>query len=135
MKEVETLPAKPPSQIGGENVCCQFLESRSCKADCAVFLAGPVPPKTTLHQPCQDCKELHVPPMKYLHQLAFTLRETISKLIIWIFPPLLFYFQSCFALISSLNTFTCSPSLLLRFSRQVCENRAFQKSQPTKVRV
>lgn len=97
--------------------------------------AGPVPPNTTLHQPCQDCKELHVPPVKCLHQLAFTARETISKLIIWIFFPSLFYFQSCFALISSLNTFTCSPSLLPWFSRQVCKNRAFQKSQPTKVRV
>lgn len=78
---------------------------------------GTVPPKTASHQPCRDCRELHLPLLKYLHSLAFTLRETISKLIIWIFFPLLFYFQSCFASISTLSTFMCSSSLLPRFSR------------------
>lgn len=52
---------------------------------------GDSSPKDIPHQPCQDCKGLHLPPLKYLHQLAFTLRETISKLIIWIFSPLLLF--------------------------------------------
>ena len=83
------ITAKP--QLGGEQACCHFLESRSCRADRTVCLVGTVPPKTAPHQPCQDCKGLHLPPLKYLHQLAFTLRETISKLIIWIFSPLLLF--------------------------------------------
>ena len=85
------VTTKPPSQLGGEQACWHFLERRSCRADCTVCLVGTVPPKTASHWPCQDCIGLRLPLLKHLHQLAFTLMETISKLIIWIFPPLLLF--------------------------------------------
>ena len=111
------VTAKPP-QLGGEQACWHFLERRSCQADCTVCLVGTVPPKTAPHRPCQDCKGLCLPPLKHLHQLAFTLMETISKLIIWIFFPLAFVFNTALPWLVALNTSTCSLSLLPLFSRQ-----------------
>lgn len=117
---------KASTQLGGEQAC-HFLESRSCRADCCLP-RGAVPPKDRPALALPRLQRASFATAEIFHQLAFILRETISKLIIWIFLPAL-SFQHYFALIRSLKHFYVLTELASLCSwGKVCENIYFRKS-------
>lgn len=125
------MPAKPHSQLAGEHIGSQLLDSKSPTAG---GLAGTVPPKGCIPQAWQRLQRASFPSAKRSPVASVHIQgnnEHVNCLLL----SFRFSFQSGSALLSGLSTCLCSLSRLGSrvLHRKGQEHTAFQKSQRTPV--